>query len=198
MVPVSVLEIGVKRGHQRRFETIFADAFASAIRLDYLFGKGNFIGISSYLGNSTPNRPKKDLSADAFVSITDLHFKYQKNAFKFRGMLLYGHLQNADRVSEANRNLSNNLNVKRSPVGSAALGVFVEGAYNVLSHSESKKVLDVFARYDYYDSMFKVEGLIFDNPRWERSTVTGGINYFPTSTNSTKSSLFRTETGLNR
>ena len=169
----------IKRGHQTRFEMVFADAVAFAARLDYFFGEKNFVGISSYLGNSTPNRPKHDLSVDAFVSVTDFHFRYQKDAFKLRGMFLYGILQNSDRVSEANRNLSNNLNVKRSPVGSAALGMYIEAAYNMLSIWDKKKVLDIFARYDYYDSMYKVEGIIFDNPRWERSVITGGFNYFP-------------------
>ena len=169
----------IKRGHQTRFETVFADAIAFAGRFDYYFDDKNSIGVASYIGNSSPNRPKKDLSVDAHVSISDVHFDFQKEAFKLRGMFLYGILQNAERVSEANRNLSNNLNVKRTPVGSAALGLYVEGAYNILSLWQKERVLDVFARYDYYDSMFKVEGEIFDNPRWERSTITGGINYFP-------------------
>ena len=35
-----------------------------------------------------------------------------------------------------------------------------------------------FLRYDYYDSMYDVEGSIVDNPRWQRSAITGGINWF--------------------
>ncbi len=169
----------IKRGHQTRFETIFGDAFAFAGRLDYYFGEDSFVGLSSYLGNSTPNRPKQDLEVDAYVNITDLHFKYHKDALKLRGMVLYGTLQNADRVSLANRNLSNNLNVKRTPVGSAALGMFIEAAYNIFTLWNQKKQLDIFARYDFYDSMYRVEGNIFDNPRWERSSITIGVNYFP-------------------
>lgn len=169
----------IKRGHQNRFETVFADALAFAGRLDYNLGDDNFIGISSYIGNSTPNRPKKDLSADAYVSLSDIHFKFHKNDFKLRGMLLYGWLQNADRVSEANRNLSNNLNVKRTPVGSEAFGYFIEGSYDLLSFFNKKKVLDLFTRYDYYDSMYSVTGEIYDNPRWERKAITGGLNFYP-------------------
>ncbi len=169
----------IKRGYQTRFESVFADAVAFAGRVDYHFDKNNAIGISSYIGNSTPNRPKKDLQADAYVSITDFHFNFQKAAFKLRGMALYGTLQNAEQVSQTNRNLSNNLNVKRTPVGSAALGLYIEGAYNIFSLWRRRDRLDVFARYDYYDSMFEVKGEIFDNPRWERSVITGGLNYFP-------------------
>lgn len=174
----------IQRGHQKRFEMVFADALAFAGRLDYHFGTDldNYIGVASYIGNSSPNRPKKDLKADANVSITDVHFSYHEKNLKLRGMAMYGHLQNSDLVSEANRNLSNNLNVKRTPVGSAALGYYVEAAYDVLpllTKQKSDKVLDVFLRYDYYDSMYKVAGDIFDNPRWERKVISGGLNYFP-------------------
>ena len=169
----------IKRGHQGRFETVFSDALAFSGRLDYHFGKNNFIGFSSYLGNSTPNRPKKDLIANAFVHISDFHFKYHKNGYKLRGMLLYGTLSNSEKVSKANRNISNKLNVKRTPVGSAALGWYIEGAFNILSFTDKNSVVDVFARYDYYDSMYKVEGDIFDYSRWERKVITSGLNYFP-------------------
>ena len=40
-------------------------------------------------------------------------------------------------------------------------------------------MLDVFVRYDNYDTMAAVEGEIFDNPRWERQTLTFGVNYHP-------------------
>ena len=35
-----------------------------------------------------------------------------------------------------------------------------------------------FLRYDYYDSMQDVEGKVLDNARWQRSTITGGLNWF--------------------
>ena len=36
-----------------------------------------------------------------------------------------------------------------------------------------------FLRVDSYDTQFSTQGLIFDNPRWDRKTYTGGINYMP-------------------
>ena len=114
------------------------------------------------------------------------------NAVKVRGLFLWGALENADRLSKVNRTLSNNLNVKRTPIGSSALGYYIEAGYDILSffrkpnnsaeHPDLKdtppdQALDVFARYDYYDTMASVEGIIFDNPRWERTTWTFGINY---------------------
>ena len=183
----------IVRGHQLRFETINAEAPAFVGRLDYALDENVTLGISGYYGDTAANRPKPDVDFDAHVGIVSLHGFYEVNAVKVRGLLLLGALQNADRLSKVNRTLSNNLNVKRTPIGSAALGGYIEAGYDILSlfrkppnsnakHQDSKnrpphKVLNVFARYDYYDTMASVEGIIFDNPRWERSTWTFGINY---------------------
>ena len=182
----------IVRGHQLRFETVNAEAPAFVGRLDYALNENATVGISGYYGDTAANRPKPDVDFDAHVGIVSLHGFYEANALKIRGLFLWGTLENADRLSKVNRTLSNNLNVKRTPIGSSALGGYIEAGYDILSffrqpnssaeHQDLKDtspntVLDVFARYDYYDTMASVEGIIFDNPRWERSTWTFGINY---------------------
>ena len=171
----------IKRGLQQRFETINAENFAWSGRLDYLLPNNGFIGLSGYHGGTNKNRPKPDLQNTAgAVSIIDFHANIEKENWKLRGMLLYGNLQNSDKISQANRNLSNALNVKRTPVAKNALGYYIEGAYDMLSLNKKKtdKKLFLFGRYDFYDSMYKTTGVILDNPRWERSIVTIGANYF--------------------
>ncbi|MGD8746933.1 MAG: hypothetical protein PVI44_00575 [Balneolaceae bacterium] len=170
----------VMRGMQGKFETINAENMALALRLDYELKEDWEIGLSGYLGNSADNRPKPDMDADAYVSIIDGHLNIEEGPITFRAMGLYGHLQNADLVSDANRNLSNNLNVKRTPVGSAALSYYGELAYDTSQLLGIPDRLDVFGRYEFYDSMFQVvKGIISDNPRWERRAITGGLNYKP-------------------
>ena len=179
-------------GHQLRFETANAEAPAFVGRLDYAFHENATVGISGYYGDTAANRPKPDVDFDAHVGIVSLHGFYEVNAVKIRGLFLWGTLENADQLSKVNRTLSNNLNVKRTPIGSSALGWYIEAGYDILSffrrqnnsakdndlkNTSPDMVLDVFARYDYYDTMASVEGIIFDNPRWERSTWTFGINY---------------------
>ena len=178
-------------GHQLRFETANAEAPAFVGRLDYAFNENATVGISGYYGDTAANRPKPDVDFDAHVGIVSFHGFYEMNAVKVRGLFLWGSLENADKLSKVNRTLSNNLNVKRTPIGSSASGWYIEAGYDILSffrqpsnsaeHQDLKdppdKALDVFARYDYYDTMASVEGIIFDNPRWERSTWTFGINY---------------------
>ena len=182
----------IVRGHQLRFETINAEAPAFVGRLDYVFNENATIGISGYYGDTAANRPKPDVDFDAHVGIASIHGFYEMNAVKIRGLFLWGMLENADQLSKVNRTLSNNLNAKRTPIGSSALGWYIEAGYDILSpfrqsnnsteHEDLQdtppdQVLDVFARYDSYDTMASVEGIIFDNPRWERTAWTFGVNY---------------------
>lgn len=171
----------IVRGHQLRFETVNAEAPAFVGRLDYAFNENATVGISGYFGDTAANRPKPDVDFDAHVGIVSLHGFYEMNAVKIRGLFLWGALENAEKLSKVNRTLSNNLNVKRTPIGSSAIGWYVEAGYDVLSFFRNAKasahVLDLFARYDYYDTMASVEGIIFDNPRWERTAWTFGVNY---------------------
>lgn len=173
----------VQRGSQKRFEMVNAENMALVGRFDYVSGKENRIGFSGFIGNSTGNRPKPDLNVPAWVGIADFHFLWELEPFEIAGMAMYGTLSNSEAVSDANRNLSNNLNVKRTPVAAAAAGAFLELGIEVfdLLYKKSGKHPDselyLFGRYDYYDSMYKTEGEVFNNPRWERHTWTAGLNY---------------------
>lgn len=185
----------IQRGAMERFETVSADAFAVAGRIDYETNEHSKIGMSAYTGNSTPNRPKEDIAVDAYVTLADVHAHQKIGQWKFNALFLVGNLQNADIVSEANRNLSNNLNVKRTPVASGVIGYFGEAAYNVFSLFNIKDIhaLDVFAGYYYYDSMHKTTGEIFNNPRWKRTEIRTGLNYIWNEKIAVKSDItFRT------
>lgn len=170
-------------GWQKRFEQANANGLAVVGRLDVDVAPKGYVGVSGYFDNSASNRPKADLDVPAHVGIVEGHAVVEHKGFKARGLLLYGHLQNSDAVSDANRNLSNNLNVKRTPVAQAALGWFVEAGYDVIPFfarhpaGPGRQSLDVYARYDWYDSMYRVVSDIFDNPRWERHAITTGINW---------------------
>ncbi len=111
-------------------------------------------------------------------------------------MFLYGNLQNADKISSANRNLPNALDVKRTPVAKNAMGYYAEAAYNIMplliKKPSGTQKLFVFGRYDFYDSMYKTTGDITDNPRWERSVFTTGLNY-----HITKDITFKTHYAVN-
>jgi opacity protein-like surface antigen len=170
----------VRRGIQKRFEFVNAEDFAFVAGLQYAPTPSLAFGGSVYYGNSANNRPKPDLNVDAHVGVYEGHAVVKADNFELRAMGMYGSLENADLVSQANRNLSNNLNVKRTPVGSAAAGASVESGYDILSFlGEYKASVFAFLRLEYYDSMARVKGDVFDNPRWERRVWTAGMNYKP-------------------
>jgi hypothetical protein len=169
----------IKRGNQTRFEMVNAENFALTARVDYMFNSQLRVGASVYAGNSTGNRPKPDLAVSTPVIISEGHLDANFGALSIKGMAMYGTIGNSEALSNQNRNLSNNLNVKRTPVGAAALGAYLEAGVNITG-SEGifptiRKESWVYGRYDYYDSMFRTQGQIFNNPRWERQSATVGV-----------------------
>jgi len=127
----------IKRGHQKRFELANAENLAVAGRFDFNLKNSGFIGVGGYHGGANQNRPKPDLqNTKGAVSIFDFHFNVNEKNLKVRGMFLYGNLQNSDKISRANRNLSNALNVKRTPVAKNAMGYNLEVGYNVLAFAK--------------------------------------------------------------
>ncbi len=172
----------IKGGYQQKFELVTAESFAFVGRLDYKFGKhkDTFIGIAAYVNDAGANRPKNDMKQSAYVTLMESHISYNEKNLRFNAIGLFGNLENSNIVSQKNANLSNNLGAKRTPVGKNAIGVSAEIGYNILPmiNPNSKQMLYPFARYDYYDTMAEVEGNVIDNPRWERTTITAGFNWF--------------------
>lgn len=169
------------RGEQSKFEDIAAEDLAFTGRVDVRFGEESFAGVSGYFGDSADNRRKSTLldggeEVSAYVSVIDAHVQVKEGPWTARGLVLYGHLQNSGVVADNNRTLSNNLNAKRTPVGSDALGYLLEGGVDVLSFAgDADQRLDVFGRYEFYDTQWRTVGS--DDPLWERSTITGGLNW---------------------
>jgi len=172
----------IKRGNQKRFETTNVNDIAVVGRIDYELGYEKGFGVSGYFGNTVNNRPKPDIQYDAYLALVEAHGVYELAPFEFSGIVLYGQLQNSEAVSIANRNLSNNLNVKRTPVGRSVLGWSAEVAFEPfdLFKKHPNSELYFYGRIDSYDTQFTTQGAIFNNPRWDRITYSGGISFMPT------------------
>lgn len=172
----------VRNGYQNRFEMVNADNFALFTNLDFHFGKHKYTyaGISYYYGNTAGNRPKPDLDVDAFVKIIGLHASIFEYPFRFVSQFVYGDLQNSEIISRRNRNLPSNLGIKKTPVAKSAIGFSAEVGYDILDWIKKGSTMKLypFVRYDYYDTMHETSGSINPNKRWEKSVITGGINWF--------------------
>ncbi|MFC4666388.1 autotransporter outer membrane beta-barrel domain-containing protein [Falsiporphyromonas endometrii] len=173
----------IKNGYQTRFEMPVAESMAYSGRLDYHYSeyKDDFMGVSAYFNNTTKNRPKKDMeNTPGNLFLCEGHFSLNRPNWRLNTVLLWGTLQNSNLISRKNASLSNRLQVKRTPVGHQALGFSLEVGYNVLNlfKLNTKQSLFAFGRYDFYDTMYKVEGLVAKRPRWKRNTYTFGLNWF--------------------
>jgi hypothetical protein len=78
--------------------------------------------------------------------------------------------------------LSNNLGVPRTPVAGAAYAYYFESALDLLSLFDSgpEYRLDIFARFDAYDTMWKspeADGG-YGDPLLETRVLTAGLNFF--------------------
>lgn len=176
----------VVRGNFEKFEEKNAGDFAVQTRIDFVNPTKRFeYGFSGYAGNTTKNRSKLDLEEQARVFIGDFHLMYNKNPYRLRFNLMYGHLTNSEIISKRNKQLSNALNAKRTAVGQAIYSYYVEFGIDVLKLQNKKNKLGLipFVRYEKFDSQHETEGVIQKNIKSERELISGGLNFYPLQNN---------------
>lgn len=185
----------IQAGTQKQFETANADDLALALRVDYGDIVGSHIGASFYVGDSNDNRNKEQLSSKGTVTIQEIHGVYDENNIRLRALFLLGKLSASEAITKANNGLPNALEAKRSPVASEALAWFIESGYNIAPMLSHDRAIIPFLRYDFVDSMYNTQGVVQDLARYERTTVTAGINYFITPTVVLKADYATTSNG---
>ncbi len=173
----------VQGGMQGKVEFDNADDLAVVVRGDYLLGPGILLGGSVYYGDSAGNRPRKNLDVSAPVTLAEAHGRYGRGAWTVRGQYMLGFIGNAAEVTRANYTTYNasELGISKTPVGSRAVAYFGEAGYDLLPILDLKAYgrLDVFARYEAYDSHAGTEGGISKVPRYDRRATSSGVNYAP-------------------
>lgn len=174
-------------GSASPFEFKIANNYAFAGRIDNYSVKGLRLGISAYVGNSFrntlyPTSSDKNKGIRGTVSIASFDFKYEGHGFLARGNLDWGHLTDAAHISKFNIAMSKNSTSKRQEVASDAVAAGIEAGYNIFSlvpaMGMKKQKLYVFGRYDYYDSMARMES---GTPlQWcKRHKISAGVNWMP-------------------
>ncbi|MDR0511083.1 MAG: hypothetical protein LBH06_08330 [Rikenellaceae bacterium] len=169
----------IRGGKQGIFETSVMTSPAFAGRLEYSPLKGLRLGMSGYFNKTARNAsmPQKTSGIDAAVTIGTLDAQYLGHNAVVRANLVYGHLSDALRLSQINRNISKATNFTRTPVAQQAMTWAVEAGYNVASVWRSKQKLIPFVRYEYYNSAHKVPAGMAETPINRRTLLTVGANY---------------------
>lgn len=170
----------VRGGHQGRFEKVDATDLAVVARLEYRGVEGLVVGGSVYHGDTSGNRPKPDMEdTSARLTIVAADARYMKGPLRARASLLAGDLENAQEISAKNSRLSTNLGVPRTPVAEGAQAWGVELGYDILPllRPGARGGLLPFLRYEHYNAMASVPAGMYDDPRFERTVMTAGLNW---------------------
>jgi len=159
---------GFRGGRQKGIRSV-VNSPTFAVKLDYYGVQGLRLGLSTYLGDTQADDEVEDLEgANVGIAMVGLDARYRKQRFSARGQFVYASISDSKEYnilySDANSNL-----------GSAMLGWYVEGAYNLLSLSKDQK-LDIFARFENYNTHFNTDG-IEKNKAYNRYDLTTGLSY---------------------
>lgn len=177
----------IQAGSPSPFEFKIANTYAFAARVDNASVKGLRLGVSGYVGNSFrntlyPTSSSKNDGVHGTVTIASADFTYNGHNILARGYFDWGHLSDAAHISKFNISMSKNSTSKRQEVASDAIAAGVEAGYDIFGLIPKMKANNrrfyVFGRYDYYDSMAKMET---GTPLgWcGRHKITAGVNWYP-------------------
>lgn len=176
-------------GSASPYEFKIANNYAGAFRVDNTSIKGLRLSLSGYVGNSFNNtlmetNGSKYDGVKGTVTIGAFDFAYNDHNWIVRGNFDYGHL--SDSYAIKGFNMNNMTNASPSPkqlVASDAIAAGIEAGYDFFSLSpklrQKEQRFYLFGRYDYYDSMYKMERNAFSYDWCGRQRVAVGINYYP-------------------
>jgi hypothetical protein len=178
----------INSGSASPFEFKIANRYAAALRFDNYSIKGLRLGVSGYYGHSFNNSIQpvdnpKYKNVKGAVAIGSFDFHYQNCGVIARGYFDYGHLGDSEAISKYNTNLPKHSISSRTSVASDVLVSGIETGYDFFSISKNRKINSqkffLFARYEFYDSMFKTSRNIQKLKWCERQVFYAGINYCP-------------------
>lgn len=172
----------IKGGMQSKLEIDNADDLAFVGNINYSPLLGVTLGGAFYTGDSSGNRPRKNLNESANVTLFEIHGRLEKGPLAIRAEYLEGTIENSDAVTQANLTTFNGgvLGVSKTPVGHKAEAWFIEAGYDIFSlFNKDLGKLFGFARYEAYDTHAETEGVIAKVARYDREATTFGVNYHP-------------------
>lgn len=157
---------GLRFGRQSGALTT-VDSPTLSTKIEYYGISGLRLGLSTYFGKTQAEDALETLEgANIGVSMLGVDARYAYKKFTARGQFIYTSLSDTEKYNILS---GNNL-------GSALMGWYAEGAYNVLPIGKEQK-LYAFVRYENYDTHFKTEGALEQNPGYNRTDITTGLSY---------------------
>ncbi len=170
------------------YEFKIGNSIAGAFRVDNFSIPGLRLSLSGYIGNSfnnslMPATASRYDGVKGTVSIGAFDFHYNDHNWVVRGNFDYGHLSDSYEITVYNKRQQSSSPSPAQDVASDAIAAGIEAGYDIFSQisrlrQEGQK-LYVFARYDYYDSMYKTETGVMKYEWCGRNRIAAGLNYYP-------------------
>ena len=125
------------------------------------------LGLSGYFGKTQAEDGIDEIDGSSIgISMVGFDARYNFKRFTARGQFVYASLSDTEDY--------NNLTGK--DLGSALMGYYVEGAYNLLPLTAKQKLF-AFARYEAYDTHANTDGALIENDAYNRTDITAGLSY---------------------
>lgn len=165
---------GIRGGRNHIAEAAARD-FGVAARLQYKGVPGLRLGTSAFMGNTGHGNAA---IGGAMLTMLEADAKYSFQGIDLEGVVAFNSLSDAAAL--------NTFLVTTDPtftnfVGRQMLGWYLEGAYHVLHHivPDTKQDVVAFARYEDFNTQFKMPAGFAANPANDRNTLTFGVSYMP-------------------
>ena len=165
---------GFRGGRMRIGEAPGRD-FGTAGRLRYTGTPGLRLATSFFLGNTGQGNAAVD---GGFLSMIEADAKYSIEGIDLEGLFVFTNLSDAGNI--------NTLLVATDPtftnfVASQMIGWYLEGAYHLFHHllPDTKHDLVAFARFEDFNTQYKMPAGFAANPANNRNTLTFGLSYLP-------------------
>ncbi len=157
---------GLRNGRQKGAESTINTPNFSA-KLDYYGIQGLRLGFSGYFGRAQAEEDVKDIDgADIGISMLGLDARYVNKRFSAKGQYIHANLSDVEAYNTLNT----------ADLGSELKGWYLEAAYNLIPLGKEQK-LDVFVKYEKYDTHAAVDGALIRNDSYNRNEWTSGLSY---------------------
>ena len=155
---------GLRKGRQKGAESVGSDTnFAG--RVEYYGLPKLKLGLSYYAGNTQTTAPEIS-TTQIGLSMFGLDYRYVNGKVSSRGQFISASLSDTEAYNLAGT----------TDLGSAMGGYYVEGAYNLLP-LDSRQKLDIFLRYENFNTHQKTAGNLLTNDAYHRNETTFGLSY---------------------
>lgn len=155
---------GLRKGRQKGAESVGSDANFSS-RIEYYGLPKLKLGVSYYTGNTQTTTPELS-NTQLGLSMFGLDYRYVNGRLSSRGQFISASLKDTEAYNLAGD----------KDLGSAMGGYYFEGAYNLLP-LDSRQKLDLFLRYENFNTHQKTAGDLIANDAFHRKETTFGLSY---------------------